>query len=85
MTLVEIGARDDVLVHADRPVHLAAPPVQAAEREVRVDRLVVDFGEAEEHFERAVGLVVEQESHAFEVALAASVAPLAPAQRRATS
>ena len=66
---VETGARHDVLVHADGPVDLAAAPVQAAERKVRVDRFVIELGEAEEHFERAIGLVVEQEPHALEITL----------------
>ncbi len=65
---LEVGAIDDVLVHADGALHLAAPAIQAAEREVRVDRLVVDLGQAQEDLERAVGLVVEQEPHALEVA-----------------
>ena len=81
MMLVEIGARHDVLVHADGPVHLAAAPIQGAERKVRVDRLVIEVGEPEEHLERSIGLVVEQEPHALQIALAASVAPFSPRER----
>ena len=43
---VEPGAGDDVLVDANRAVDLAAPPVEAAECEVRVDRLLVERGHA---------------------------------------
>ncbi len=51
---VDAGAVDEVLVHADGAVHLAPPPIEAAEREVRVDGLVVVGREAEEHLERAL-------------------------------
>ena len=78
MLLVEIGARDDVLVHADGPVDFAAAPVQGAERKVRVDGLVVELGEPKEHLERSIGLVIEQEPQAFQVTLApAHAAPAA--------
>ena len=60
-------ARRDVLVDLDRAVHLAAAPIQAAEREMRLDRVAVEFGRAQERLERAVRLLVDQEIHAGEV------------------
>src|SRR5690606_4138982 len=44
----EVRASDDVLVNANGTVDLAAPPEQAAEREVRLDRAVVDAHHLEE-------------------------------------
>ena len=34
----QVGAVEQVLVHADRAVDLALPPEQAAQREMQVDR-----------------------------------------------
>jgi hypothetical protein len=77
VALVETRLVMDVLVHADRAVDLAAPPIEAAQREMRVDGLVVEFGDGQERLERAIGLVVEQETHALEVTRAAAVTALA--------
>ena len=60
-------AGGDVLVDLDRAVDLAAAPVQAAEREMRLDRVVVELGRAQEGLEGAVRLLVDQEVHAGEV------------------
>src|SRR5262245_43489389 len=60
--------RDDVLVHADRALDLAAPAVEIAEREMRLDGVVVDLDHAQEDFERLVGLFVEKERQTLEIA-----------------
>ena len=69
MLVAERRPRHDALVNADRAFHLAAPPVDAAEREVRLDGLVVDVDHAQEDFERLVGLLVQQETEALEIVL----------------
>ena len=63
----EIRALDQVLVHADRAVDLAAPAKQAAEREVQFDRLRIDLDHLDECLDRLVRLLVEEEIEPFEV------------------
>ena len=63
----QIGALEQVLVHADGAVILAASPEQAAEREVQLDRLRVDLDHLDERLDRLVGLLVEQEIEPLEV------------------
>ena len=65
--VAEIRTRDEVLVHADRAIDLAATAEQVAEREMRFDGVAVDFGELEEDFDRLVLLLVEQVVEAAEV------------------
>src|SRR5262245_29563290 len=69
MLLGERRSRDDVLVHPDRAVDLAAASIEAAEGKVRLDRVVVDLDHAQEHFERLVRLLVQQEAQALEIPL----------------
>ena len=69
MLVAERRPRHDVLVDADRALDLAAPPIEAAEREMRLDGLVVDVDHAQEHFERLVRLFVEQEARPLEIVL----------------
>jgi hypothetical protein len=54
-------ARRDVLVDLDRTVNLAAPTVEAAERKVGLDRVVVQLRRAQERLQRAVRLLVDEE------------------------
>jgi len=54
-------------VHADGAVVLAAPPEQAPQREVQVDRLRVDLHHLDERLDRLVGLLVEEEVEPLEI------------------
>jgi hypothetical protein len=65
----EVGALEQVLVHADRAVVLAAAPEQAAEREMQLDRLGIDLHHLDERLDRLVGLLVHEEVQALEVRL----------------
>ena len=64
---LEIGARDQVLVHAQGTVDLALPTEQVAEREMGFGRVVVDFEHAHEGGDRLVGVVVDQLAYAAQV------------------
>ncbi len=64
---LEALAGRDVLVDPYRPVYLAAAAIEAPEREVRLDGVVVQLGRAQERLEGAVGLLVHEEVHAGEV------------------
>src|SRR5581483_597594 len=66
--VAQIGPRDEVLVHADRSIDLAAAAKEIAERQVRLDRVAVELGELQEHFDGLVRLLVEQIIEAAEVA-----------------
>jgi len=72
ITRIDAGLVDERLVHADRrdPPRRADGTGYQARNACRWSRR--RWREAEEHFERAFRLVVEQESQAFEVAFAAS-------------
>ena len=61
------GALEQVLVHADGAVILAAPAEQAAEREVQLDGLRIDLDHLDERLDRLVGLLVQQEVEPLEV------------------
>src|SRR5688572_30094750 len=63
----EVGAVEQVLVHADRAVVLAAAAEQAAEREMQLDGFRVDLHHLDERLDRLVGLLVQQEVQALEV------------------
>ena len=54
----------------DGAVDLTASPVQVSEREMRVDRLAVDFEHADEQLDRLVRLLVQEVVHAPEVVVA---------------
>lgn len=64
---VEIGPVDQILVHADRPLGLAAPAEQVAQREVQFDRLRIDLGHLQEGIDGLVRLLVEQEVESLEI------------------
>ena len=63
----QIGAVEQVLVHADGAIDLALPAEQVAQREVQVDRLRIDLDHLDERLDRLVGLLVQQEVEAAEV------------------
>src|SRR4051812_10804597 len=67
LVLRQVGALKQVLVHADRAVVLAASAKQAAEREMQLDRLGVDFHNLDERLDRLVRLLVQQEVESLEV------------------
>src|SRR3954462_480006 len=54
-------------MHANGPVDLALPPEQAAEREVKIDRLRIDLHHFDERFDGFVRLLVEQEIEAAKI------------------
>src|SRR6267154_475536 len=63
----QVGALEQVPVHADRALGLAAAAEQAPQREVQLDRLRVDLHHLDEGLDRFVGLLVEQEVEALEI------------------
>src|SRR5436190_4176276 len=63
----QIRAFEQVPVHADRALGLAAPAEQASQREVQLDRLRVDLDHLDEGLDRLVGLLVEQEIEVLEI------------------
>src|SRR6188474_1664944 len=70
MPLVDIVARNDVLVHLDRAVDFAAASVEAPKREMRVDGLVVHRGQSVKNLERSIRLFIEQVTQTLQVTLA---------------
>jgi len=66
--VAQVRPRDQVLMHANRPVDFAAPAKQIAERKMRFDRVAVEFGELEEYLDRLVRLLVEQVVQSAKVA-----------------
>ena len=78
MPLVDVVARNDVLMHLDGAVDFAAASVEAPKREVRVDGLVVDRGQSVKNLERSIRLFIEQVTQTLQVTLApAHTAPTA--------
>ena len=67
LLVAQAGARHEALVQADRAIDLAAAAEQVAERELRLDRVLVDFGDLQEDLDRLVLLLVEQVVQAAEV------------------
>jgi len=67
LLLAQADPLEQVLVHADGAVVLAAAAEQAAEREMQFDRLRVDLDHLDERLDRLVGLLVEEEVEALEV------------------
>ncbi len=63
----QIGALQQVLVHADRSLDFAPPPEQAAQRKMQFDGLRIDLHDLDEGFDRLVRLLVEKEIQALEV------------------
>lgn len=79
---VEVTTLDQVQVHADRPVGLAAAPKQVAQRVVQVDRFGIEPDDVDERVDRLVGLLVEQEIQPSEIrvgqAAAVAATPVVP-------
>src|SRR5882672_6643463 len=63
----QIGTLEQVAVHADRALGLAAAAEQAPQREVQLDGLRVDLDHLDEGLDRLVRLLVQQEIEAFEI------------------
>src|SRR3954452_10470752 len=67
LVLRQIGALEQVLMHADGAVVFAAAAEEAAEREMEIYRLRVDLHHLDEGLDRLVGLLVQQEVEALEI------------------
>ena len=63
----QVGATQEILMHADRAVGLAAPAKQVAERKVQFDGFGIELRDFDEGVDRLVVLLVEQEVQAAEV------------------
>ncbi len=66
--VAQVRTRDQMLMHANRAIDFAAAAEQIAEREMRLDRIAIEFGQLQEYFDGLVGLLVEQIVQAAEVA-----------------
>ena len=67
LVLVEVRTRDQMLVHSDRAIDLAAAAEQIPKREMRLDRIAIDLGKLQEHLDRLVLLLVQKVIEAAEV------------------
>jgi hypothetical protein len=65
LLLRQVGTRQQVLVHADRALGLAAAAEQIAQREVHIGRFRVQPHDLDEGIDGLVGLLVEQEIQAL--------------------
>ena len=54
-------------MNPDSTIDLAAPPEQAAERKVGLDRLVIYTHHRKEMLERLIGLFVQQEVQSLQI------------------
>ena len=63
----QVGPLHERLVQADRAIDFAAAAEQMPERDLRLERVLVEFGDAQEHLDRLVGLLVEQVVQAAEI------------------
>src|SRR5205814_8469200 len=63
----KVGTLEQVLVHADRAVILAAPAKETSQREVQLDRLGIDLDHLDESLDRLVRLLVQKEVEPLEV------------------
>ena len=52
---------------ADRAIDLTAPPEEMTEREVRLQRVIVDLGHAHEQLQRFVCLPIQNEIQASQI------------------
>ena len=78
MPLIDVVACNDVLMHLDGAVDLAAASVEASKREVRVDGLVIYRGQSVKNLERSIRLFIEQVAQTLQITLApAHTAPTA--------
>ena len=63
----QIGAAQQVLMHANRAVSLTAAAEQVTQRKVQLDRFRVEFDDFDKRVDRLIGLLIEQEIQATEV------------------
>ena len=61
LRFVEVGTCQQVLVHADRALDLAAPAKQMAQGEMGLERVVVDFRHLHEQLEGLVRAAIQHE------------------------
>ena len=67
LVFLQIGPLDEVLMHADRPLDFPTPAKEAAEREMKLHCLWIDFHDFDESFDRLVGLLVQEKVEPFEI------------------
>src|SRR5690606_11426826 len=67
LRVVQVRTREQVLVDANRTLDLAAAPEQVPEREVRLERVLVDLCHLHEQLERLVRLPVQDEVETADV------------------
>src|SRR5690606_35134025 len=67
LRLAETGPCDEVLMHANRAVHLAPTAKQMPEREMCLERFVVDLRHLDEQLERFVRFTVQDEIEAADI------------------
>ncbi len=67
LLLRQVGALDQILMHADRALDFPAPAEQRAEREMQFYCLRFDLDHIVERFYRLVRLLIEQEIEALEI------------------
>ncbi len=53
-------AREEILMNSDGALYLAAPPIQCAQRKMRLDGLRIGIHQLQKHIERPVGLLGDQ-------------------------
>jgi len=68
MFLCQVGARQQVLVHADGTLCFTAAAKQVTQGEVHFHRLGVELDDFDERIDRLVRLLIEQEIESLEIA-----------------
>lgn len=63
----QIGAAQQILMHANRAIGLSATAKQIAEREMQFDRFGIELGDFDERIDRLVVLLVEQKIEAAKI------------------
>ena len=67
LIFAQIGARHQILVHADGALDFTTAPEQAAQREVQFDGLRIHLDHFDEGFNRLVRLLIQQEVKPLEI------------------
>jgi hypothetical protein len=67
LCVTQIGARQQILVHADGPIDLPPPAKQVAESEMCLQRIFVHLGHAHEQLQGFVGLTIQYEVEPAEI------------------
>ena len=67
--IIQVGTVHQVVVHAQGAIHFAAPPEQAAQREVQFNGLRINLDHLDEGFDGLVLLLVEQKVKPLKIRL----------------